>query len=50
MRCVSPWYNRTGWLGVKHQLAYLLVDLVMRGVLTPVGEIPHCRYDRYYYY
>ena len=20
----SPWYNRTGWLGVKHQLTYLL--------------------------
>ena len=18
----SPWYNRTGWLGVKHQLTY----------------------------
>ena len=24
MRCVSPWYNHTGWLGVKHQLTYLL--------------------------
>ena len=24
MRYVSPWYNRTGWLGVKHQLTYLL--------------------------
>ena len=22
-KCVSPWYNRTGWLGVKHQLTYL---------------------------
>ena len=21
----SPWYNRTGWLGVKHQLTYLLL-------------------------
>ena len=21
--CLSPWYNRTGWLGVKHQLTYL---------------------------
>ena len=20
----SPWYNRTGWLGVKHQVTYLL--------------------------
>ena len=25
MKCVSPWYNRTGWLGVKHQLTYLLI-------------------------
>ena len=25
--CLSPWYNRTGWLGIKHQLAYLLVCL-----------------------
>ena len=25
MRCVSPWYNCTGWLGVKHQLTYLLI-------------------------
>ena len=24
-KCVSPWYNCTGWLGVKHQLTYLLV-------------------------
>ena len=21
---ISPWYNRTSWLGVKHQLTYLL--------------------------
>ena len=21
---VSPWYNRNGWLGVKHQVTYLL--------------------------
>ena len=25
--CVSPWYNRTGWLGVNHQLTYLLTLL-----------------------
>ena len=25
MRCLSPWYNRTGWLGVKHQLTYILL-------------------------
>ena len=24
---VSPWYNRTGWLGVKHQFTYLLTSL-----------------------
>ena len=23
---VSPWYNRTGWLGIKHQLTYLLTS------------------------
>ena len=23
----SPWYNRTGWLGVKHQLTYLLFSV-----------------------
>ena len=23
---VSPWYNRNGWLGVKHQVPYLLED------------------------
>ena len=21
----SPWYNRTGWLGIKHQVTYLPV-------------------------
>ena len=21
--CVSPWYNRTGWLGIKHQVTYI---------------------------
>ena len=26
MRCVSPWYNCIGWLGIKHQLAYLLTS------------------------
>ena len=27
--CVSPWYNRTSWLGVKHQHTYL--PLVCQG-------------------
>ena len=25
-KCVLPWYNRTGWLGVKHQFTYLFPD------------------------
>ena len=28
-KCVSPWYNRTGWLGVKHQFTYLLTPLAI---------------------
>ena len=27
MRCVSPWDNRNGWLGVKHQITYLLTPI-----------------------
>ena len=23
-KCVSPWYNSIGWLGIKHQVTYLL--------------------------
>ena len=26
---LSPWYNRTGWLGIKHQLTYLLTYLLL---------------------
>ena len=29
-KCVSPWYNLTGWLGVKHLVAYLLIWNRMR--------------------
>ena len=25
MRCISPWYNRTGWLGVKDQLIIIII-------------------------
>ena len=28
----SPWYNRTGWLGVKHQFTYLLLVKLNSGV------------------
>ena len=28
LKCVSRWYNRTGWLGVKHQVTYLLTYLL----------------------
>ena len=34
MRCISPWYNRTGWLGVKHQLTFLDIDTFIFAVLT----------------
>ena len=29
---LSPWYNRTGWLGVKHQLTYLLIYVQLLSV------------------
>ena len=29
----SPWYNRTGWLGVKHQLTYLPLWKIVRSLL-----------------
>ena len=34
---VSPWYNRNGWLGVKHQVTYLL---------SCVGKSSHTGGDR----
>ena len=33
-----PWYNRNGWLGVKHQVTYLLRRDV--AVLLIIVEIP----------
>ena len=27
-KCVSPWYNHTGWLGVKHQFTYVLLTVL----------------------
>ena len=38
----SPWYNHTGWLGVKHQLTYLLT------VLDTVWICPLCLYAEIY--
>ena len=34
---LSPWYNRTGWLGVKHQLTYLFMCncYLLQSVITP---------------
>ena len=32
----SPWYNRTGWLGVKHQLTYLLCIFHRPDITVPV--------------
>ena len=28
-----PWYNHTGWLGVKHQVSYLLISVQMCRVI-----------------
>ena len=35
---VSPWYNRTGWLGVKHQLIYLLNHVLMKTTKYPLSH------------
>ena len=35
-KCVSPWYNHPGWLGIKHQFTYLLTFLVM--CFEPSGD------------
>ena len=35
---VSPWYNRTGWLGVKHQLTYLLCQFYTEDCLAQKFE------------
>ena len=34
----SPWYNRTGWLGVKHQLTYLLFQNSYPGTMKTLSE------------
>ena len=33
--CLSPWYNHKGWLGVKHQVIYLITLLSVVGRKTP---------------
>ena len=33
-KCVSPWYNHMGWLGVKHQFAYLFTYSTARIYLS----------------
>jgi len=40
----SPWYNHTGWPGVKHQLTYLLT------VLDTVWICPLCLYAEIYFW
>ena len=30
----SPWYNHNGWLGVKHQITYLLAWLQQESVIS----------------
>ena len=31
----SPWYNHTGWLGIKHQVSYLLKHFLSSARATP---------------
>ena len=44
MRCVSPWYNRTGWLGVKHQLTYSLCTHTQSHTYTHMHAHTHTTY------
>ena len=37
---VLPWYNRTGWLGVKHQLTYLRICLSRLPILFVFANSP----------
>ena len=34
----SPWYNCTGWLGVKHQLTYLLTPSPLSCTIAKYGQ------------
>ena len=46
-KCVSPWYNCTGCLGIKHQFTYLLVLLAcsVKGYCAMlIGQASSCRY------
>ena len=36
-----PWYNRTGWLGVKHQFTYCLPDDVLQVFWTCIHHTHH---------
>ena len=42
LACVSPWYNRHGWLGVQNQLSIYLLTWVSAvfAVSDEVGELP----------
>ena len=41
-KCVLPWYNRSGWLGVKHQFTFLLC-----WTLFPTDIRPWCAEERW---
>ena len=47
---VSPWYNCTGWLGVKHQFTYLLIILysaqLKNNMLSKMQWPPHQTSER----
>ena len=40
--CVSPWYNCNGWLGIKHQITYILNRKGAHQFQTKVTESHVC--------
>ena len=45
---LSPWYNRTGWLGIKHQVAYchLLCLVQNAGVFVCINHLSRSLFTR----
>jgi len=45
-KCALPWYNCTGWLGIKHQLTYLRDGSIWRH--SHLQRIVACKRTRLY--
>ena len=39
-RCLSPWYNHNGWMGVKHQVTYSLFHSLSLSLSLFVSQSP----------